>query len=122
MLLCGRHSTPTPAGFASFVERVPLCSTQRSFIMVAQHVRLRLLRRQDIPSGLRLCRAAGWNQLASDWELFLECSPEGCHAAIDDSGEVVGTVTTIRYGRAFSWIAMVLVDPRRRREGIGTRL
>ena len=26
----------------------------------------------DIPAGLNLCRLAGWNQLARDWELFLQ--------------------------------------------------
>src|SRR4030095_14490997 len=44
----------------------------------------------DIPAGLRLCRIAGWNQLAVDWELFLRLSPHGCRAAVQD-GKVVGT-------------------------------
>jgi GNAT superfamily N-acetyltransferase len=76
----------------------------------------------DIPAGLRLCRASGWNQLAIDWERFLAMSPSGCRVALDHAREVVGTVATVRYGRAFAWIAMVLVDPRHRRAGIGTRL
>jgi GNAT superfamily N-acetyltransferase len=76
----------------------------------------------DIPAGLRLCRASGWNQLAIDWERFLAMSPSGCRVALDHEGDVVGTVATVRYGRAFAWIAMVLVDPGHRRAGIGTRL
>lgn len=76
----------------------------------------------DVEAGLRLCRLAGWNQLADDWKIFLESSPDGCRVAIDDEGNVVGTVTTIRYENHFSWIGMVLVDPDNRRQGIGQRL
>ncbi len=77
---------------------------------------------EDIPAGLSLCRHAGWNQLADDWELFLQVNPLGCKVAIDDTNQVVGTVTTIRYQKHFSWIGMVLVDPKSRRQGIGTKL
>ena len=75
----------------------------------------------DIPAGLRLCRIAGWNQLAADWELFLRLSPNGCRAAVWD-GRVVGTVTTVNYENRFAWIGMVLVDPEIRGRGVGTRL
>jgi len=80
------------------------------------------MRTEDIPGGLRLCRASGWNQVAHDWELFLASSPDGCRVAIDDSDNVIGSVATIRYGDAFAWIGMVLVDPLWRGAGIGTGL
>ena len=76
---------------------------------------------KDIPAGLRLCRSSRWNQIESDWTLLLQLSPEGCRVA-EKNGEVVGTVATVRYQDRFSWLAMVLVDPRERRAGIGTRL
>ena len=76
----------------------------------------------DIPAGLSLCRSAGWNQTAEDWELFLQLSPEGCRVAVDDIGQVKGTVATVRYEDRFSWIGMVLVDPAMQRQGIGIRL
>lgn len=75
----------------------------------------------DIDAGLRLCRAAHWNQLRRDWEMFLARSPEGCLVACVN-GEVVGTAATIRYDNRFSWIGMVLVDPAQRGQGTGTRL
>src|SRR5215510_4331795 len=75
----------------------------------------------DIEAGLALCRASRWNQLDRDWELFLHLSPRGCRVAVKD-GQVVGTVTTVRYQDRFCWIGMVLVDPAERRQGIGTRL
>lgn len=76
---------------------------------------------QDIEAGLRLCRASGWNQLAADWRIFLECNGEGCRVEEID-GRVAGTAATLRYEDRFSWISMLLVDPDMRRRGIGTRL
>jgi len=75
----------------------------------------------DIEAGLKLCRAAKWNQLARDWELFLQMSPKGCRVALIDNN-VVGTVTTLSYQKSFSWIGMVLVDPEHRKKGIGMKL
>jgi len=76
-------------------------------------VEYRDLTPDDIPAGLRLCRIAGWNQLAPDWELFLRLSPRGCRAAVQN-GKVVGTVTTVNYENRFAWVGMVLVDPETR--------
>jgi GNAT superfamily N-acetyltransferase len=80
------------------------------------------MRRDDLPAALRLCRQANWNQVAADWEFFLASGHGRCRVAIDDAGHIVGSVATMGYGDAFSWIAMVLVDPQHRRAGIGTRL
>lgn len=85
-------------------------------------ITFRTMRNSDIPAGLSLCRSAGWNQLARDWELFLKVSPDDCRVAVDETDHVVGTVTTVRYEDHFSWIGMVLVDPARQRQGIGMSL
>ena len=84
-------------------------------------VSFREMSTEDIEAGLRLCRASHWNQTARDWELFLKLSPHGCRVAVKD-GQVVGTVTTVRYEDRFSWIGMVLVDPAERGQGIGMLL
>lgn len=76
----------------------------------------------DIDAGLALCRSAGWNQLENDWKLFLDLTPGGSCVAIDENGKVVGTAATIDYEDHFSWIGMVLVDPEKKRQGIGTQL
>ncbi|MDH5251662.1 MAG: GNAT family N-acetyltransferase, partial [Cyclobacteriaceae bacterium] len=83
---------------------------------------LRVMVQEDIPAGLALCRAAGWNQRAAEWELFLTLSPQDCRVAFDSEGNVVGTVTTVGYEDHFSWIGMLLVDPAQQRHGIGTQL
>jgi len=75
----------------------------------------------DIHAGLRLCRASGWNQLESDWRVFLNWNPSACRVAERD-GNIVGTIAALRYGDCFSWLSMVLVEPTERGAGIGTRL
>lgn len=84
-------------------------------------INYRTMEPRDIPAGLSLCRAAGWNQLARDWEIFLQLSPNNCLVATTNE-KVVGTVTTLRYQNFFSWIGMVLVDPAYQRQGIGMQL
>lgn len=85
-------------------------------------IEYREMKDEDIDAGLALCRSAGWNQLENDWKIFLKFNPHGSRVAIDENGKVVGTVTTISYEDHFSWVGMVLVDPSRKRQGIGTHL
>ena len=80
------------------------------------------MRRADIPAGLRLSEAAGWNQTTADWQFFLESNPDGCRVAESGEGNVVATVATMRFGTSLGWIAMVLVDPPHRGKGIGRQL
>jgi GNAT superfamily N-acetyltransferase len=72
----------------------------------------------ELPDADALVRAAGWNQVAADWEIFRALGT--VHAA-RDAGRVVGTAATLPYGE-FAWISMVLVLPDYRRHGLGTRL
>jgi GNAT superfamily N-acetyltransferase len=85
------------------------------------HYAERRMEVSDIPAGLRLCRASGWNQVEADWRLYLAQNPGGC-SVIEHGGTVVGTVVTADYQGRMSWIAMVLVHPAHRRRGLGTRL
>jgi GNAT superfamily N-acetyltransferase len=75
----------------------------------------------DLDAGLRLCRLSSWNQLAGDWLCFLD-SPMGSAWIAEDSGVAVGTVAVLRYRPSFAWLSMMLVDPARRRSGIGGQL
>jgi predicted N-acetyltransferase YhbS len=82
---------------------------------------IRRLTPGDIPAGLRLSRAANWNQTAADWQRLLTWEPDGCFV-LDVAGQTVGTVTTTCYGTALAWVGMVLVDADWRRQGFGRRL
>ncbi len=82
---------------------------------------IRAMEHSDINEGLRLCRACQWNQVEDDWGCFLNFDDAGCYLALQDN-IALGTVAFLRYGQAFSWIAMMLVDPQARRSGIASRL
>lgn len=75
----------------------------------------------DIPMAIELSDAAGWNQLAMDWQRIIDVEPEGCLGAWIDA-RLVGTTTFVTYGDRLAWIGMVLVHPEQRRQGIGRRL
>lgn len=75
----------------------------------------------DIPSGLQLSQAAGWNQTAADWELLLQHSSMGSLVACLDGG-VVGTVMVVSYQERLHWVGMMLVAEAYRGQGIGRAL
>lgn len=76
--------------------------------------------RDDIPYCMELKKAANWNQLEQDWEMFLDAG--NYQMVAENQRKPVGSVITINYSGRFSWIGMVLVDPSLRGLGIGTRL
>jgi len=82
---------------------------------------IRLLRPSDIDGGMKLTRAAGWNQLPSDWERLLTLEPDGCFA-LEADGEVAASTTAICYGRELAWLGMVLTAPEYRRRGFAESL
>jgi GNAT superfamily N-acetyltransferase len=79
------------------------------------------LGREDLPEAMRLGAQANWNQTEGDWQRLIDLGPRGCFAARLD-GRVIGTVTTVIYGKELAWIGMMLVDPEYRRRGLGTIL
>jgi GNAT superfamily N-acetyltransferase len=80
----------------------------------------RPLTEADLPRAAALSFLIGWNQVESDWALFLR---EGEGRAIDDAGPALGaTAAVIRYGADLAWISMVLVRPDLRRRGHATLL
>jgi ribosomal protein S18 acetylase RimI-like enzyme len=73
-----------------------------------------------VSAALRLSNEAGWNQREEDWRAAVDMTPGASFCAIAD-GVLVGTCIGIDYG-AFSWIAMMLVDPAFQRRGVGATL
>jgi len=78
---------------------------------------LRTMRASDLSMGLHLSQRAGWNQVAADWQRFLDLQPDGCFVAEWD-GHPAGTAMTCVFGNV-AWIAMVLVEEALRGRGIG---
>lgn len=80
-------------------------------------VKIRAMSRVDIADGMRLKAEAGWNQLEADLLRFFDLAVGGCFVAVKRE-EVVGTVTTCRFG-PIGWVAMMLVGIEHRGQGIG---
>src|SRR5438105_1328482 len=81
---------------------------------------VRLMTEADVPLGMRLKAANGWNQTEADWRRYLELQPDGCFVAALD-GAPVGTLTSCIFGPV-AWIAMVLVAAEHRGRGLGKAL
>ena len=75
----------------------------------------------DLADGLRLSRASGWNQTGEDWRLLLSLGRGLFRVAVEE-GRIVASGGAARYGSALAWICMILVDPARRGQGLGTRI
>ena len=74
----------------------------------------------DVAGGLALSGAAGWNQTADDWALFIEQGHAvGFRTA---SGTLVATAAAIVYGGGLGWISMVLVAHDWRHRGLASLL
>lgn len=82
---------------------------------------IRLLRPSDIPAGMRLKDAAGWNQTEQDWANLLAVEPEGCFG-FECDGAVGSTTTAVCYEKDLAWIGMVLTAPEQRGRGLARRL
>jgi len=82
---------------------------------------VRLLSAADIPAGMRLKEAAGWNQTAADWQRVLALEPDGCFA-IQCDGLVRATTTAVCFGKELAWVGMVLTDTHYRGRGFARQL
>jgi GNAT superfamily N-acetyltransferase len=72
-----------------------------------------------IAGALALSAEAGWNQVEADWRFMLG-SGQG-FGFLDPAGTLVASGLTVEFSR-YAWISMILVTPRRRRQGLATRL
>ena len=82
---------------------------------------IRRLCPSDLDGALRLTRAAGWNQLAADWERLLFLEPEGCFV-LECDGQIAASTTVLCYGNDLAWVGMVLTAPEFRRRGFAESL
>jgi GNAT superfamily N-acetyltransferase len=82
---------------------------------------IRLLLTSDIRGAVRLTRAAGWNQIPSDWERLLWLEPAGCFT-LESGGHLAATTTVVCYGKELAWLGMVLTAPEFRRRGFAESL
>jgi GNAT superfamily N-acetyltransferase len=74
----------------------------------------------DIAAALALSSAAGWNQTAADWAIFI--SSGRAFGLLDPRNRLVATAAALPYDQGFGWISMVIVAPDWRGRGLASRL
>ena len=89
--------------------------------MIKEPVIIRDLRTGDIECAMNLVLAEGWNQTPTDWQLFIKNRLNKCKVA-EIEEKLVGTACTINYSNNITWISMILVNKKYRRQGISTIL
>ena len=74
----------------------------------------------DLEAAQNLSLEAGWNQVESDWRIFLEL---GHLYGIDGpDGVLRATGATLPLGQDFGWISMIIVTAAARQRGIAAQL
>src|SRR5665811_675066 len=74
----------------------------------------------DVPGGLALSDAAGWNQTGDDWQLFVRHGQAIGYRNSED--QLVATAAALPYTGGMGWISMVLVAQDSRHKGLATQL
>lgn len=74
----------------------------------------------ELADAQALSDAAGWNQTADDWQLFMQHGKTIGYR--HPAGRLVATAAALPYGNAKGWVAMVLVAEAWRHQGLATQL
>src|ERR1700722_13617954 len=76
----------------------------------------RALNNGDLAAALSLSTEAGWNQIAADWQIFLDLG--SAVGIVGADGRLIATAATLPHAGRFAWISMVLVTAAQRRQGL----
>lgn len=82
---------------------------------------VRALTRAELGTVLDFAAAEGWNPGLHDAGPFHAADPEGFFGAFLD-GELIGSVSAVRYGESFGFIGLYIVKPGWRGQGYGMQL
>ena len=83
-------------------------------------IEIRDMSQADLSQGHRLSQQAGWNQTLEDWRNLFGLA-DGLAFVAARGEDVLGTVMVLPQD-VVGWVAMMLVDPRERRQGLGRAL
>ena len=77
--------------------------------------------RSEVDVAIEWARKEGWNPGVHDAECFYQADPTGFYAAKLD-GEIVGTISLVKYPGDFVFEGLYIVKPEFRGKGIGLQL
>lgn len=89
--------------------------------MPDQAYRIRVMARDEVGIALDLARQEGWNPGQYDSHAFYEADPEGFLAG-ELNGEIIGTISAVRYGGNFGFVGLYIVKAPYRGQGCGIAL
>ncbi|MGB0515293.1 MAG: GNAT family N-acetyltransferase, partial [Wenzhouxiangellaceae bacterium] len=79
------------------------------------------MRRSELDLVVDWAAAEGWNPGVNDPNCFHAADPAGFLLGLIDD-EPVGSISVVRYGRAFGFLGFYIVKPDYRQQGYGIRL
>jgi len=82
---------------------------------------IRTMTRDDVDYAIRLAAKEGWNPGLSDAECFFAADPEGFFIS-EINGELVGTISAVRYDDNFGFVGLYIITPEARGKGYGMDL
>jgi len=84
-------------------------------------VSIERMTRSEVDVALKWAQIEGWNPGIHDAECFYHADPDGFYAAKLD-GEIVGTISIVKYSKDFAFEGLYIVKPEFRGRGIGLKL
>lgn len=85
------------------------------------HVDIKQMTLQEVSVAIEWARQEGWNPGIHDAECFYYTDPNGFFAA-KLGGEIVGTVSAVKYSDSFAFLGFYIVRPDMRGNGVGAAL
>jgi len=76
---------------------------------------------QEVGTAIDWAAAEGWNPGVNDAACFAAADPDGFMAGFAD-GELVATISVVKYGLSFAFLGLYIVKPAYRGRGYGLRL
>lgn len=86
-----------------------------------QNITIEQMTRQEVDIAIEWAQKEGWNPGFHDAECFYKADPTGFYAAKID-GEVVGTISLVKYPGDFVFEGLYIIKPEYRGKGIGRQV
>jgi GNAT superfamily N-acetyltransferase len=86
-----------------------------------QNITIEQMTRQEVDIAIEWAQKEGWNPGIHDAECFYQADPTGYYAAKLD-GEVVGTISLVKYSGDFVFEGLYIIKPEYRGKGIGKQV